>query len=1110
MPIDLLAQYDTDHKPIDLLAAYDDEEITVPGAVDRPPGPGITAAPSPVAPAPPRQKTGLYEKATGLVGDILVGPAATYMNPEARARGQRFASGVAQGFVGSNAALVGGGLAWAFESELGEDLYNNAQKWVQSKAPEDPDFIDALASGIGSSAMFWIPGFGIAKGAGLLARVSKGAAMWMGAGAAGSIEALTEAGGVYMDTLNKTGSREEAENAARWTFGLNIPLNAITNKLGIFAEKGGPLKRALGSMIEAPQEILQETISTKAKGEKLTAEQIYTAGGVGLILGPVGGGISAKVFPAPKADVKSDAINKMVWEDVNHWLGAKEVQKQRAWSVAAQQQRKIRDTVGEKGLFGRKNFGENSKNVDRALHIYAETKAFPDEYANIYNDLTKEQQAQIDAAQNLTPEQQAIGEEMAREYKLLWGLANSAGIIHGFRDAYANRIYKRKDDKAASQEQRKFGVTTRHGKPRTFLTVAEAWKNDMELAVTGATNNLAIYKEEIYNTLHDKAFRERLKGMTDTEGNPLLTTRELTDTKEKYKRLEHYNMKDWRFAGIADPLKIDVTDPTTQERLFGEYGITPEELQVAEQKASGVIPETLQPTTKKKKPGETKTQLARSKNFFQTPEGVLLERVELFAPESLAQDLNNILGVSRLKGKAWADNVTKYNAVVKSFRLMTSLFHHLAFLRSAYLGGAPFGEAYQNIRAGEGFFKTLAQLTPRQIWKAGNEAILNMTPEAELLIRNGTTLGRIQDWEESILEQEDTFVGRMMDKHGATRIVKDKINAFRKAQTHFLFHVMGPGLKMKIALIELKAELKRNPGIDPNTAAEYVSNLMNDDFGGLNLQRLRRDPTLQHVFRFFALAPDWTESNIRSAVKAVKSGTKEETAMYRRFWARIITKSMLATLLANALLQGDELPESYVKAWEAGNLRYLDLDITPIYKMFGGETEARKFFSIAGHFKDPLRFALHPIKSAHYKGSPVYAAIHSAIEGEDWAGREFTELPEFLETGEAVRPSFTFVDRPNKYAQVPSYLANRLKQAVPIQVEQLLNWWAGETEAFDAIGVSLGAGIRTTYEPTRAQRRRIKETRREIQRLKKSRRYRQAPLSSEQYRQLYEKLRANE
>ena len=149
------------------------------------------------------------------------------------------------------------------------------------------------------------------------------------------------------------------------------------------------------------------------------------------------------------------------------------------------------------------------------------------------------------------------------------------------------------------------------------------------------------------------------------------------------------------------------------------------------------------------------------------------------------------------------------------------------------------------------------------------------------------------------------------------------------------------------------------------------------------------------------------------------------------------------------------------------------MDITPLYKAFGGKTEQRKYFSILGHFRDPLKFILHPIRSAHHKGSVVYKFFHEALVGTDWAGRKFTTIMEATgfdpadkkkkKKGKTVSWSFKG-GGPLKYEQIPSFMVSQIKGWMPIQIQNLLNWVAGEMEGWDALLKSLGAMVATTHE----------------------------------------------
>lgn len=243
-----------------------------------------------------------------------------------------------------------------------------------------------------------------------------------------------------------------------------------------------------------------------------------------------------------------------------------------------------------------------------------------------------------------------------------------------------------------------------------------------------------------------------------------------------------------------------------------------------------------------------------------------------------------------------------------------------------------------------------------------------------------------------------------------------------------------------------------------------------------------------------------TESNVRTMVKAIKGGSKEEVGLYRRFWAGIFTKAMGLTVMANLLMAGFDEDDkdsqgawqrflrNYRMMWKQGKLRYLDVDITPLYRALGGKTKERKYFSIIGHFKDPIKFILHPIRSAHHKGSVIYKFFHEALAGVDWAGRRFTtgaELAGFdygkglYKTTRAGKyrkgdPKYGKLrgktvawtpgeKGPVSYKQLPSFMLNQIKGWQPIQIQALLGWLAGEMAGFDALTKGMGLMTSTTY-----------------------------------------------
>lgn len=672
-----------------------------------------------------------------------------------------------------------------------------------------------------------------------------------------------------------------------------------------------------------------------------------------------------------------------------------------------------------------RKYTERVKDYDKAIQLYIDTKRNPAHIEQYADKLTPEQTKILTLSQNLPTNLKVVADEIAESYKTLGLEALDHDVIRNVSDNYAARIWDIGGKKGV-EAMRKFGTTTRHAKARKFETIIEGWANEFKLKVEGASSNLAILKEEIIKTIEDKKFIKAVQKLKTMEGNPLLTTQQL----EGYKQVEHPNFKMWKYAGKAEKGKV--------------YG----------------------------------------RNFFMDDKGNLFERRSLYAPESIAKNMNNILGVSRLNEIEWIKAITRFNADTKAWILQSSFFHHMAFMRSYWFGTQS---------------KKWSELSPRQAYRQGLEAIAQGSPLIELGVKNGLTLGLKQDWNEELLRQR-TKLGQMFDKMGIATTIRDKIFALRQQQADFLFGKFGAGLKAKAFLIEYRNMLRKHPEMMADERAKAVANLVNDDFGGLHLQRMGRNPTVQHIFRLLALAPDWTESNVRTMVKAFKASGKEETDLYRKFWAGVFTKGMGLTVMANALMAGfDEddrdaqgawqrFVRNYRIMWKQGNLRYLDVDVTPLYRALGGKTKERKYFSILGHFKDPIKFILHPIRSAHHKGSVIYKFFHEALAGVDWARRRFTTVPEFvgLDIGKGrykttrrgkyakgdpkwgklkwQTVTWTPGERgPVSYKQLPSFIINQIKGWQPIQIQNLLGWLAGEMEGFDALTKSMGLRTATTY-----------------------------------------------
>jgi hypothetical protein len=495
-------------------------------------------------------------------------------------------------------------------------------------------------------------------------------------------------------------------------------------------------------------------------------------------------------------------------------------------------------------------------------------------------------------------------------------MAKDKEILANYLENYTARLWKPEKEDGKTAGFAKFTKRTPRQKQRTLESILEGWAKGKELQVTSAINAQLVASQQIAQVIHDRnLLKEGQKaGVLSTHGH------------EGWTQVEHPNFTSWVYSGQVDigEGKIGVgTRVRPAER--GNVGT----IQKMEKGVATVhFPKT--DSTRKYGVDELAGKIVRpyGRNFIINDDGTVLEQRAIYAPDVLAKRLNNILGTSKLNGIPIFDVISKYNALFKQTILFTSLFHHQAFLRS-YMYGTP--------------FSALDGYRPVKAYKDGRKAIENFTPEVQDLVRGGLTIGKIQDFDE-MAARESNLISETIDKVPGAKQVKDALVKLRDQQTEFLFHRLGPNLKVMAGLLEYRSQLKEHKAklesgeLSRHEIAKRVADLINDDFGGLNLPRLGRNPTTQHIFRLLALAPDWTESNVRSMVKAIKGGKANKH--YREFWARIIIKAGVATTAFNFLMSAfdmeddEDAGEAFWRrtqtSWKVGNLRWLETDITPL------------------------------------------------------------------------------------------------------------------------------------------------------------------------------------
>jgi len=736
----------------------------------------------------------------------------------------------------------------------------------------------------------------------------------------------------------------------------------------------------------------------------------------------------------------------------NMWFGNKDSRILRINVANRLLQRDLKDGLG------RAKYDNYVKDVDRAIQIYIDTKRRPDDINKYWNRLTDEQRRIVTLSQNLPAAALKIAQRIENNYVQTGIEAMQEDVIKNVLDNYAGRTWDLGEGKKGTENLRKFATKTRHAKERKIATIIEGWANGYNLKIEGATNNLRTVKEELVKVIEDKKFLKAMRDITDVDGRPLLSTRQYED----YDQVEHPNFTVWEYATDVDLDETTVDEatglrdgdfvrPADRKNLGKVVNIYPgEAVEVHFMNRKTGLEETVEFPMKN---GKLVTPLNKvypsGKNFFVTDDGTIMERRKLYAPKEVAKNLNNILGTSKLSNVPGMHTITKYNAIIKSWVLQSNLFHHLAFTRNYYLGTND---------------KAWGELSERQAYHEGMKAIEALHPDIMIGVRNGLTIGAKQDWEEEYL-QEKTAIGNMLDKAGATKAIKNFMLDLRERQANFLFNEMGSGLKAKTFMIEYKRQLEKYPNEDPNVIAKRVAAMTNENYGGLHLGRMGRNPTVQHIFRLFALAPDWTESNIRLIVNTFKKGEggPEARKMYQRMVMNWYMKGLAATALLNFVLAGgdyDEMMKNYKIAWEQGNLRWLNVDVTPLYRLFGGKTKNHKYFPLIGHMLDPIRLLATPVKFAQNKGSVAYRMFHEILTGTDWSNRHFTTMGDLLKTGKTVKwgPA-----RPLSYDELPSFALSQIIGTEPVQLQNLIRWQMGEIEGFDAIMSSLGLGVTSTY-----------------------------------------------
>jgi len=252
-------------------------------------------------------------------------------------------------------------------------------------------------------------------------------------------------------------------------------------------------------------------------------------------------------------------------------------------------------------------------------------------------------------------------------------------------------------------------------------------------------------------------------------------------------------------------------------------------------------------------------------------------------------------------------------------------------------------------------YNRFGQMSVRRHMYAGNNPIKNLAEGWMWILRPSTAEKVVQDSIKEMpdavrhglvlsVEDHDFFAPAAKEyKNILTKsygVVADKLsNWFEKP----LFNNVLPAMKLKTYKQNVDIFLKQ--GMDEVSAKELSAQVVNDIYGGLNLDRMMRDKETQIFFRNIFLAPDLYESQInvgKGLVNMFKKGSPE--AKVYQLYARNLLMDLISRNALNKLLSGHYL-------WENSEGNKMNID-TGLYLSDG----TKRY--IIGHGNDVVKIPL--------------------------------------------------------------------------------------------------------------------------------------------------------
>jgi endonuclease YncB( thermonuclease family) len=431
----------------------------------------------------------------------------------------------------------------------------------------------------------------------------------------------------------------------------------------------------------------------------------------------------------------------------------------------------------------------------------------------------------------------------------------------------------------------------------------------------------------------------------------------------------------------------------------------------------------------------------------------------LYAEPKLAKHLNNAYRKSALEGKWGVDLLTFYNAHLKRNLLLFSTFHFGSFIWSALMGTPGF-----------------SLMAPAKAYKIGKQAQLAQAGELMEGMYQGLTSFTELDYESEHTARR-TALGAVLHNSTYTGKAWDTTQRIIKRYEKALF---GMGDKMKAGSYLMNMEYYKRAWADKIQSGEItldqirheVAKRVNADFGGKDYQRLGVNPTAMHVAKVGFLGYDWTLSNVETVYRAVLGKTKSETEIFRGLWSNVALHWagmwLLGNMFAAHMDPEDDFMTNLHDAWSAGNLKWLDVNVTPAYKLFGAYDGKDKYLNVLRQFKDPIKWATQaPWVSMYHKMGVAAKTTTNFAKGTNWRGQHYTPLDQMWKEKRLAKKDFK---RKGKlgvpFQSMTSFLLSEMRGTVPIPARAMWNAMGGAEAAMDSTMELAGFGVATDFTGT--------------------------------------------